>query len=186
MERQGDNLVMYREEDGLMTWQEDNLVLKMADGEPAIKVENMFREAALEGAGIALDEFNDDGLLNRKRFHDSITLAAFSVDESSLLGGVILGTNSMNVNTSHIYLCLYIVVDVRYRRRGYGSAIYKLCEKLGQSWGFKHILTDVFTHDLAGLRLATSHNVLPTGHIPCVGWVKGRGYMTTAILHKRI
>ena len=69
----------------------------------------MFGEADLEGAGIALDEFNDDGLLNIKRFHDSITLAAFSVDDSSSLGGVILGSSSMTATESHIYICLYIV-----------------------------------------------------------------------------
>ena len=101
-----------------------------------------------------------------------------------MIGGVVLGPSGIALTSSHTNLGLYIVVDPACRRRGYGSAIYKICEKIGRSFEFKNILTDTFTHDLAGLRLLFSHNVLPIGHIPYAGWVKGRGYMSSVILHK--
>ena len=182
--RQDDNVTLDKEDGGFMTCREGNLVLKMARGDTAVSVENMFREAALSGAGIAMDEFNDSGLLNRKRFHESITLAAFTSDDDSFIGGVVLGSSGIALTPSYINLGLYITVDPAYRRRGYGSAIYNLCEKMARSWKFENILTDAFTHDVAGLRLASANNVLPTGHIPYAGWVKGKGYMPSVILHK--
>ena len=168
----------------MMTYQQGGVLLKMAEDDTAVRVENMFREAALEGAGIAMDEFTDDGLLNRKRFRESITLAAFSAQDSSLIGGVVFGTSRIALTAERVNLGLYIVVQPALRRLGYGSAIYQLCEKMGRDRGFQYVLIDVFTHDLAGLALASSQNIFPTGHVPHAGWIKGRGYMPSIILHK--
>ena len=178
------NMIVDKKDKVSMTFHKNNLVLRMAKGDTCIKVGNMFRESAVDRTGIAMDEFNKYGHLNRKRFHESIILAAFSSAADSLIGGVVLGSSGIALTSSHTNLGLYIVVDPAYRRCGYGSAIYNICEEIGRSWEFKNILTDTFTHNVAGLRLASSHNVLPTGHISYAGWIKGRGYMPSVILHK--
>ena len=64
--RQQGDMILNKEEGVSMTCDQSNLVLRIPDGDTAIKVENLFREAACEGTGIAMDEINHHGLLNRK------------------------------------------------------------------------------------------------------------------------
>ena len=56
-------------------------------GAGAIEVEEMIRAAAQRGEGFALDEFDQNGLLNRKLLRQSATLVARQISDDVLIGG---------------------------------------------------------------------------------------------------
>ena len=157
-------------------------------GAGALEVEEMIRAAAQRGEGFALDEFDQDGLLNRKLLKQSATLVARRVSDHVLIGGSVVGPSALARARDPTNLAGYIIVGEKFRRCGYGTEIAELCEKLAKDLGYINITSDVLYNPEAmpGFKLALRRQYVVTGELPQCAYVKGVGLTGSFIMFKRV
>ena len=114
-------------------------------------MEKMTRAAAGRGEGFALDEFDQDGLLNRKFRRQSVTLVARRKSDQLIIGGAVIGPSALVRAMEPSSLGGYIVVGEKYRRQGYGSEIMTLCEHVAQKLDDRNITTDLLVKQCSNI-----------------------------------
>ena len=137
-------------------------------GAGAIEVEEMIRAAAQRGEGFALDEFDQDGLLNRKLLQQNTILVARQISDDVLIGGAVVGPSALARAYESNNLAGYVIVGENFRRRGYGTEIVELCEKIAENLGYSNITSDVLYNPeaMGGFKLALRMGYVVTGQIP--------------------
>ena len=164
-----------------------HIYLELA-GSGAVQVEEMIRAAAGRGDGFALDEFDQDGLLNRKFLRQSVTLVARRKSDQGLIGGAIIGPSALVRATEPSSLGGYIVVGEKYRRRGYGSEIMTLCEHIAQKLDYRNITTDLLSsvQTSGALQMVLKDGYAVTGQFTGSAFLKNLGPANSLILFKNI
>lgn len=161
-------------------------VLQLA-GHQAVLVEEMFRKAAEQGEGFAVDEFDLDGLHNRKFFRHSVTLAALRKQDNVIIGGAIIGVTSLAKAQQAPSMGVYFVVNSTCRGQGYGKDIMRIVEKIARHLNYLNIVSDVLVDPkLSGLRLALNNGFYITGQLPNCAFVQGRGLTDSLVVFKNL
>lgn len=162
--------------------------LELAGHSAILEVEEMIQQAAAKGEGFALDEFNEDGMLNRKLLRHSITLAACRISDKALIGGAVIGPSNLTREIHTSSLGGYVVIGEEFRRQGYGTDVVTICERIGQTFGYSNVTSDILYSPagLPALQLAMSKGYTVTGQIPECAYVKDVGFTGTFVISKNI
>lgn len=147
------------------------------------QVEEMIRDAAREGKGFALDEFNSHGYMNRGLFQKSHMAVVKSLD-GEIKAGIIFGTTLICREVKTTQACGHIVVKKNYREKGLGNAILDYCLNNMERLRYTAILTDVLVTDLRMLGMMYKRGFIASATIPNSGVVNGYGRTNTLLMYK--
>ena len=157
-------------------------------------VEDLIRQAALNGEGFALDEFQD-GFFNRKFLRHSHTLVATqpivtssSYDSDNLheriIGAALFGPTTLCRSASTLAMGCYFIVLPEFRRQGIGKALLHNVEEFSRSNGYDTLLSDVFIDNTLALRIAPKYNFMCVGSLHKCAITKNSGLVDSLMYHK--
>ena len=157
-------------------------------------VEDLIRQAAIDGEGFALDEF-ENGFFNRKFLRRSHTLVATqSIMPSSpcgpenprehLIGAALFGPTRLCRSESTPTVGCYLIVHPGFRRHGIGKSLLRAVEEISRSNGFNALLSDVFVDNTAGILMASRSDFMCIGSLPKCGVTKNSGLVDSLMYYK--
>lgn len=161
-----------------------NLVcIQMASKEDVFVINEMMYEAAQEGRGFAMDEFNVDGMFSGKLLRKATVICAKDCI-GTILAAVVFGPTNFCRSSSTKILGVYMVVNPRHQRQGVGqefSAV--LLHKLqGNKYVCPGVITDVFNVDSVAMQFARCMKFCGIGCIVESGTMKNYGKSDSQIL----
>lgn len=164
-------------------WKGQHLKISKPSSSEAFTVEGMIRQAASEGQGFAVDEFNSNGFMNRRLLNKNYMLVIKS-ENNSILAGLVFGPTKLCRDSRTTQVGGYMIVNKAERCKSLGKALLNYCLENMRCLGYNAILTDVFVTNKIMLNILEKNGFIVTATVPNSGIMKGNGRTNTYIMYK--
>ena len=145
-------------------------------------MEKNIAEAARSGYMIALDEFFENGVWNRKFLKRTYLIGAYN-SNGDLIGQGMFGPSAI-CRTESLVMGCYILVDPKGRYQGLEEVMVENMIEIARNLEFEGILFDVYRTETKFVALLLDLGFKVTGSLPECGYLKDVGYVDSLLLYK--
>ena len=150
-----------------------DIIIRPAVQKELWETEHMWRHLAETGDGFGIDEFTEDGIFNRKLFHESSVFVAVTPGEKIVAGGL-FGPSTLSRERDKVATC-YIGTKSSHRRLGIGSQMLDMFVGLAQKHNFEGLMVDVLLTNLQFMKRMKNLGFVICGSLPFCAYVKHHG-----------
>ena len=97
---------------------------------------------------------------------------------------LIVGPSKLSRSSSPVLLGVYLIVSVQNQRLGVARLLERYCFEIACSYGFHMCVSDVYTINSKGTRLAQSLGYKVQGSVMHSGYFRDFGYVDTLLYYK--
>ncbi len=148
----------------------------------AEKAENFIRKSAREGHVMALDEFLDNGIWNRKLLKETHVVGIFDT-KNDLVGLMLFGASGV-CRTESLVMGGYLLLEKGHRVEPVQRRLMDIMTDIARTLSFEGVLLDVYRTETDFMSLLLDLGFKVSGTLPECGYVKDKGYVDSVLLYK--